>query len=166
MINISDNGGIREAYLAYQKYVKSHGKEPQLPGLPNFTSEQVHINISCKKILSSWLDTRIFYKEILIFGSYFQLFFIGYGRGWCETKTIQALVRQLLVDPHPPAIVRVHNVLRNFEEFQNAFQCKNSDSMVAKPRCRIWWSMIINLHKNMSQNFWNKMFYFLVLEKF
>ena len=75
---------------------------------------------------------------VLIFGSYFQLFFIGYGRGWCETKTIQALVRQLLVDPHPPAIVRVHNVLRNFEEFQNAFQCKNSDSMVAKPRCRIW----------------------------
>ena len=84
------------------------------------------------------MDTRIFYKEILIFGSYFQLFFIGYGRGWCETKTIQSLVRQLLVDPHPPAMVRVRATLRNFEEFQNAFQCKDSDSMVAKPRCRIW----------------------------
>ena len=40
-IQFLDNGGIREAYLAYQKYVESHGEEPQLPGLPNFTSEQV-----------------------------------------------------------------------------------------------------------------------------
>ena len=45
---------------------------------------------------------------------------------------------QLLVDPHPPAMVRVSATLRNFEEFQNAFQCKDSDNMVAKPRCRIW----------------------------
>ena len=67
-----------------------------------------------------------------------QLFFIGYGRGWCETKTIQALVRQLITDPHPPAMVRVRATLRNFEEFQNAFQCNDSDKMVGKPRCRIW----------------------------
>ena len=68
-----------------------------------------------------------------------QLFFIGYGRGWCETKTIGALVTQLLVDPHPPAMVRVMATLGNFEEFQNAFECQNSDNMVAEQRCRIWW---------------------------
>ena len=47
-------------------------------------------------------------------------------------------MKQLLVDPHPPAMVRVRATLRNFEEFQNAFQCKDSDKMVGKPRCRIW----------------------------
>lgn len=104
--NIADNGGIREAFLAYKKRLASKGMEPSLPGLHGFTLDQ--------------------------------LFFIGYARGWCETKTIQSLVNQLLVDVHPPAMVRVLATLRNTEDFQNAFQCKDTDNMVAKPRCRVW----------------------------
>lgn len=39
--NIADNGGIREAYRAYQSYVNSYGEEARLPGLDEFSPNQL-----------------------------------------------------------------------------------------------------------------------------
>lgn len=39
--NIADNGGIREAFLAYKMYTKMFGREQTLPGFEDFTAEQL-----------------------------------------------------------------------------------------------------------------------------
>lgn len=39
--NIADNGGIREAYRAYQRYKERHDTEKVLPGLEDFSHDQL-----------------------------------------------------------------------------------------------------------------------------
>merc|ERR1711892_8313 len=39
--NIADNGGIHESFRAYMRSVESQGEEPALPGLQQFTSQQM-----------------------------------------------------------------------------------------------------------------------------
>jgi len=61
--NIADNGGIKEAYRAYQAWVQRNGQsEPVLPGL-NYTQNQLFwisaANVWCNKYRPESLKLRI-----------------------------------------------------------------------------------------------------------
>ncbi|XP_058790781.1 neprilysin-2-like [Phymastichus coffea] len=60
--NIADNGGIKEAYLAYEEYERTHGQEFGLPGLP-YTPRQLFwisaANVWCSKSRHEMLEHSI-----------------------------------------------------------------------------------------------------------
>ncbi|XP_039280391.1 neprilysin-2 [Nilaparvata lugens] len=61
--NIADNGGIKEAYYAYQSWEKEHGAEARLPGLQMYTPQQMFwisaANSWCSKYRDESLKNRI-----------------------------------------------------------------------------------------------------------
>jgi len=61
--NIADNGGIKEAYNAYQAWVGRHGQEHKLPGLQGYTPNQMFwisaANVWCSKYRNKSLEKRI-----------------------------------------------------------------------------------------------------------
>uniref|UniRef100_A0A1W7RA35 Neprilysin n=1 Tax=Hadrurus spadix TaxID=141984 RepID=A0A1W7RA35_9SCOR len=60
--NIADNGGVKEAFRAYQQWVKDHGPEPLLPGL-KYTQDQLFwisaANVWCGKYRPEVLKLRV-----------------------------------------------------------------------------------------------------------
>lgn len=59
--NIADNGGIRQSYMAYKKYKNRSGPESKLPGLEEYTDEQLFF-ISFAQIYCSNYTEEIAYE--------------------------------------------------------------------------------------------------------
>ncbi|KAG7231278.1 hypothetical protein INR49_012109 [Caranx melampygus] len=107
--NIADNGGIREAFRAYRRWVdKSRGgaEEPLLPG--------VGLNNN-------------------------QLFFLSYAHVRCNSYRPEAARDQIQSGAHSPPKYRVVGAMSNYEEFRKVFNCPNTSLMNRGAQsCRVW----------------------------
>lgn len=107
--NIADNGGIKQAFQAYQNWKKRSRKgipEPPLPGLENFSNEQI--------------------------------FFLGFAQIWCSKYRDEAALSQINYGVHSPGKFRVIGSLSNFDEFSKAFGCKKGSPMNPDKKCSVW----------------------------
>jgi len=68
--NIADNGGLREALLAYRKFVDDFGEEPKLPGFEQYSNEQMYYlafaNVSRYKCLFLKHKKHIFIVLVIV----------------------------------------------------------------------------------------------------
>ncbi|CAH2220647.1 phosphate-regulating neutral endopeptidase [Pelobates cultripes] len=107
--NIADNGGMREAFRAYRKWINNarSGKEEMLlPGL-ELTNNQ--------------------------------LFFLSYAHVRCNVFRTEAARDQIMNGVHSPPQFRVIGAMSNFEEFRKAFKCPENTTMNrGSHSCRIW----------------------------
>ncbi|XP_053562346.1 phosphate-regulating neutral endopeptidase PHEX isoform X1 [Bombina bombina] len=107
--NIADNGGMREAFRAYRKWIQNiRGGEEEtlLPGVP--------------------LNNN-------------QLFFLSYAHVRCNVFRPEAARDQIVNGVHSPPQFRVIGTMSNFEEFRKAFNCPEDITMNrGKKSCRVW----------------------------
>ncbi|XP_065344267.1 neprilysin-11-like [Cloeon dipterum] len=116
--NIADNGGMREALIAYDLFKsrqvgnekkgteKLHDLQPDLPGLANYTHKQ--------------------------------LFFLGFANMWCQNPSPAVLNILLKWDVHSPGRERVLGTLSNTKEFADAWNCPAGSKMNPEDKCVVW----------------------------
>ncbi len=70
----------------------------------------------------------------------FSEFFINYARIWCQKARPEYIQLLLTVDVHGPSYYRTNQQVRNFEEFHEAFDVKETDKLYLSPdkRISIW----------------------------
>ena len=69
-----------------------------------------------------------------------QQFFLGWGQVWCQNDRPESERLQVQTDPHSPGKYRVNGVVKNMQQFTEAWGCKPDQSMFAAPgkSCRVW----------------------------
>jgi len=107
--NIADNGGMRLAYTAYQKWYESQTKKDlakeTLPNL-RYTAKQ--------------------------------LFFISFAQIWCNDVHPKVKALQVSVDQHMPGKFRIIGPLSNFDEFSKEFNCPSGSPMNPREKCVLY----------------------------
>ncbi|KAF9933256.1 hypothetical protein FBU30_006024 [Linnemannia zychae] len=109
--NLADNGGIKMAFRIWQSRAKADpkGKKYKNYKLPG-------------------LDKY----------THEQLFFISYGRLWCQKMRPEVLAQNVRSNPHSPAKWRINGVAQNSPDFAKAFKCKAGTPMNPRKKCEVW----------------------------
>lgn len=71
--------------------------------------------------------------------SWQQRFFLGWAQVWRNNTTDELLLRQVKTDPHSPARQRINTLLRNIDEFYEAWGCEGGkNTLPEEERVHIW----------------------------
>ncbi|OAF72014.1 hypothetical protein A3Q56_00204 [Intoshia linei] len=73
--------------------------------------------------------------------TYDQIFFLSFAQIWCHKYPIDAYKIMINHDNHSPPHIRVNAVLRNTNEFSNAFNCKVNSPMNPEQKCELCYKM-------------------------
>ncbi len=111
--NIGDLGGLSLAYRAYQISLDANGD--------GVVSEDEQA-----PVLDGYTGD--------------QRFFMAWAQVWRSKYRDEAKRNQLLTDPHSPPEYRVNGIVRNFDEWYEAFDVADTDELYLPPeeRIRIW----------------------------
>ena len=67
-------------------------------------------------------------------------FFMSWARAWMQKARDAEVIRLLAIDPHAPNEFRCNQIVRNLDEFYDAFGVGPGDALWLDPeeRIRIW----------------------------
>uniref|UniRef100_A0A182XVN2 Uncharacterized protein n=1 Tax=Anopheles stephensi TaxID=30069 RepID=A0A182XVN2_ANOST len=108
--NIADNGGIKQAFLAYNKW------------------------------LAAQTDRRVLEAETLpgLNVTRTQLFFLNFAQIWCGAMRPEATRNKLKTAVHSPGRFRVIGTLSNSEDFAREYNCPVGSFMNPADKCSVW----------------------------
>lgn len=108
--NIADNGGIKQAFRAYKKWLQKQ------------TDPKVLENEKLKELNATST----------------QLFFLNFAQVWCGAMRPEATKNKLKTAVHSPGKFRVIGTLSNSEDFAREFNCPSGSSMNPSHKCVVW----------------------------
>lgn len=133
--NIADNGGIKEAYRAYQSWVDRNGQE-------QVTSTDFFLSLGPSNVIFF-----LFVQKLpgLQYSSN-QLFWISAANVWCNKYRPESLKLRILTGVHSPGEFRVRGPFSNMEQFakvgysliihfHNAFSITNNQHFLQDFNC-------------------------------
>ncbi|RCI04345.1 hypothetical protein CU098_003080, partial [Rhizopus stolonifer] len=108
--NLADNGGLRESYLAWKQQYDSdkESKKYNNVRLPGLD------NLTPE-----------------------QLFFVGFGRVWCNKATPAQAKKGVLTDEHSPPKWRVNGAVQNSQYFADVYKCPVGSPMNPAHKCEL-----------------------------
>lgn len=157
--NIADNGGLREAWRAYRRFLDRQRGKPQQPQMVNskqnsITSPSNHTQNDTGKADTKYKGQMRIAKvrqdeqppqqhgTVRLPGlsqySPEQLFFVGFAHMWCGHSTPGALKSKLVEGVHSPNRFRVVGTLSNSKEFSEAWNCPKGSPMNPDEKCILW----------------------------
>ncbi|KAI9591201.1 hypothetical protein BDF19DRAFT_455958 [Syncephalis fuscata] len=103
-------GNLSQAYRAWQTAVNNKTLITKAEMLPGFPNEATHE----------------------------QLFFLNFGRSFCNVIRPEHALERIHTDTHPPMKHRVNGALKNNQQFADAYQCASGSPMNPVKKCQLW----------------------------